>query len=443
MPEINDWKEVPVDDWEEVPVEKSHQSSAPKTEPSFWGNVKSNAMDIAKGMINPETYKGLAKMASEVSPTTWLPNYLSTGEAPSPLTAAFQLGKQKVEDYSKPLDYAYNRPLDVLMDAATLFSMGGALPGAAGKVATIGERVTNPVGWPGELIGGARQAVGATGIPEWMMTKVLKTPPGEVGQKVKASISSTVVNEGKMVTKNLPAKMSATIARLDNDINDTLNLLTASGAKKVNLNQVSRALNDLKLKYKDFPNPQEYYDAIDQVKQAYLTHPNAAQGEISLIDAHNLKKGTYKEIGNWYRKTQGPETKRVGIQTDIEAVAKDTAARALREAVINHPDVPDIVKTQLGREAGLMEARRWVERAVNKGENIDPVRLTTLLAGILIDNGVTPAIAYRIAGSQPAMSQIAIWLKKGSQTAQQLGDIGTRGYIGAYQIGKPPEKEKK
>ena len=89
-------------------------------------------------------------------------------------------------------------------------------------------------------------------------------------------------------------------------------------------------------------------------------------------------------------------------------MAKSRAASAIREAILSHPDIPQSVAKNLSREAGLANARKWVERATNRGGNLDPISLDGIVFGMLIEGGLPGTVAYRIAKSQPVMSRLGI-----------------------------------
>ena len=93
-----------------------------------------------------------------------------------------------------------------------------------------------------------------------------------------------------------------------------------------------------------------------------------------------------------------------------------------------------------------MNARKWVERATNRGGNLDPISLSGMLFGVLAEKGIPGAAAWRIAVSQPVMSRFAIWLGSGSEKLSLLEKAAMLGTIGMYQAGRtagpsiPPEE---
>lgn len=391
--------------------------------------------DVVEPLLKKETYSGMAKLAESLTPGGWISSAISGGNPLETVSQWPQIGAAMVSPYTdegglsleKAKETFTQHPATIWMDlASALTGIGGLAKGTkVGAIASKTGELANPLGWPGKVASGARQAVGTTGLPESIYARVMKIPPGSVNQEMRSKILTTLTkDEGLRLGKNLPSKMSSTISEIDSNITDTLQNVVAQRGSSVPINVVENALDSIKPRFANRPNPQAYYDIIDQVKDEFMNHSFVNQGNVALDKANQLKKGTYTEISDYYKKKQSPETGRAGIQNQVEAVSKDTAARALRDAIVNHPDVPDILKEQLGREAGLLNARRWVERAVNRGQNIDPIRLSGMLYGMLVQGGMPAAMAYQVALSQPAMSQIAIWLKRGSQTTQKLGELG-------------------
>jgi len=203
---------------------------------------------------------------------------------------------------------------------------------------------------------------------------------------------------------------------------------------------ITKRLEALKKKYANRPDAQPYMDAIDKVKDQFIEHSFVSGGRISLADAHQLKKGTYQEIQSWYKKGQKPETGRVGIRNDPQAVAKAEAAATLRDAVLEHPRVPAKIKAMMKKEAGLMNARKWVERATNRGGNLDVINLSGMMFGVLVDRGVPGALAWKIVSTQGAKSRLAIGIANGSEKLRKLGVVTKAGSLGSFQAGRLAEQ---
>ncbi len=342
------------------------------------------------------------------------------------------------------LNTIQNDPVGFAADLSTVFGGAGTalqaskigLLSKAGKVASKAGKVLNPAMAPFEAAGGVRKLISKTEIPESLYASTMKMPPGSLGEEGRASVLKTLVREERLpLGKQTLVKVKQIIGDLDNRITKTLEDLSQQGST-VDINVVVNALDDLKQTYKNRPNPQPYYDAVDAVKADYINHSFSRQGKLTLTDAQALKKGTYQEIQSYYLKQQKPETGRIGIQNDVDAASKAKAAAALRQAVLDEPSVPQGIKTAMKREAGLMNARKWIERATNKSGNLDPISLSGMLFGVLAEKGIPGAAAWRIAVSQPVMSRFAILLGTGSETLTLLEKAAMPGTIGMFQAGR-------
>jgi len=443
-------KENKVSSWEgQAPKESSFSFS------EMASNIPSSGVEFLKNMVQPllhpiETGKALGKTGMGFI------EKLIPGDQGHEQFADSMLNffTERYGGMDKFLKTVQNDPVGFAADLSTVFGGAGTalqaskigLLSKAGKVASTAGKVLNPVTAPFEAAGGVRTLLSKTELPESIYARTMKMPPGSLGEEGRASVLQTLVREEKLpLGKNTLFKVNQIIKDTDKKIGDTLEALSQQGAQ-VDINVVVNALDDLKTAYKNRPNPQPYYKAIEAVKQDYINHSFVNQGRLTLTDAQALKKGTYQEISSYYMKQQKPETGRIGIQNDIDAASKAKAAQALRQAVLDEPSVPQEIKVAMKKEAGLMNARKWVERATNRGGNLDPISLSGMLFGVLAEKGIPGAAAWRIAVSQPVMSRFAIWLGSGSEKLSLLEKAAMPGTIGMYQAGRtagpsiPPEE---
>ncbi len=383
MTEITDWKEVPIDDWKEVPV--GNQGVIRQGYPPWVEPVRETSR--ALGMIGGGILGGTAGLSGgPAAPVTSpLGAVAGAGMGQAVVGGLADRGLEALGFMRKraPIEAAKEAGEDILV-GATSEASGQIIPGLINKVA-------RPMG-------------------KSLYGRAMKIPPGSVSEEVRDKIIDTLATQEKIPLGPFRTKKINKIVRqLDQGITDTLTTLSTQG-KDIDIGTVATSLDNLKPKFANRPNAKQYVDAIDEVKDQFLTHAfvNQGTGKISLIDAQNLKKGAYSEVEKYYSKFQKPETGRVGLKTDEHAIATAKAASALRDAIINHPDVPGKVVSDLKREAGLMNARKWVERATNRGANIDPIGLLPILFGMLVERGLPMTVAYRIAQSQPVMSRLAI-----------------------------------
>jgi hypothetical protein len=332
----------------------------------------------------------------------------------------------------------------LLFPAAKLAQLGGATR-AATALSTTAD-VLNPIGQAGLIAKGARKAISNTGIPESLFARSMKIPPGSLRQEGREQVINRMVREENLpLGKDTLSTMNKNIAGLDRDIAQTLDDLSQPSVggmhqravSSLDFNDVSNALDRLKAKYKGRSNPKEIYDMIDEVKDQYLQHGFNNGGQISLADANRLKKGIYEEIQSYYNQRQKPETGRIGIKTKEEAQARAEVASTLRDGILSHPDVPPTLRANLEREAGLMNSRKWVERALNRGQNLDPVSLSGIAFGMLVGQYHVPAaIAYRLTTAQAVQSRIALGLKHGSESLRNVGSVVKPGVVYGSQVGR-------
>lgn len=436
-------------------------------------NIPKSAMDYAKTLVAPiihpvETASNIGKIAAGlVEKISGKP----MGEGHEQYIDA--VGQNLLDRYGNWDNIRatiQKDPVGVLGDVSTILTGGGGLLRGAGSLSKVGGltkageiagkagAMTNPLSIPGYAATGLRRGAEATGLGESLYEKALKIPPGSVRQEVRENIVKTMrEREGIPLSKKALPRINDIVEEIDNAINVELRQLTSrmNNVSQIPVDDITKALDKLKAKYRNRPNSQEIYDIIDNVKDEYVNHAfvkgniNAQlktasgqtknytmKGMIDIDEANQLKKGIYQEIQDYYSKREGPETKRAGIQNKIEAGAHAEAARIIRSAIIEHPDVPKSVKENLTREANLMQARKWVERAVNRGSNIDLGTLSTGVFGMLMGAGLKAAIAYRVAISQPIQTRVAIGLAKGSHIAKFTGALAKPISLGTYQAGQ-------
>jgi len=329
-------------------------------------------------------------------------------------------------------------PVGFLADVSTLLSGGATIAESAGlegiaAVAKTGASFTNPISLATKGIAAGANKIAQTGLPESIYARTMKIPPGSLRDTERANVLKTLVRDEKLpLGKGAVDRMSSTIKTLDNGISTAIENASQKG-ETVEVSKLVKALDNMKNSKEirrrlDAPAAVK---AIDKTKQNILDHSFNQSGQLSLSDAHNLKKGIYEEIQAYYLKQQKPETGRIGVRNEMDARAMAETAKTLRQEVLNNSEIPDSIRKDMQREAGLMNARKWVERATNRGGNLDPVGLSGMLFGVLVDGGIPGAAAWRIATSQPVMSRLAIALGKSSRTG-----ISTTKPIVLYQAGR-------
>lgn len=331
----------------------------------------------------------------------------------------------------------------------------------AGKVSQI----TNPAAWPGEIVGGVRKTVGATKIPESLYARTMKIPPGSLRIEDRESIINTLVRKEKLgLDAGTRDKLNNIIGEIESEIKPALERISQKGAE-LNMQMVYTELDKLKSRFANRSDAKHAFGLIDEVKRDYMEHdfvtktlasplkertnplfkeaepwketkPEVLSREAFLDKAQEMKKGLYGQLETYYKKGAMPETGRVGIKNDIEAAGMAKVASTLREGILSHPDTPAWMKTKLEREAGAMMARKWVERAANRGGNLDPMSLGAMAFGIASEGGIPAATAYKIATSQSILSRLALLIAHGSKTTQGIGKVARPASLGTAQAGR-------
>ena len=264
-------KENKVSSWEgQAPKESSFSFS------EMASNIPSSGVEFLKNMVQPllhpiGTGKALGKTGMGFI------EKLIPGDQGHEQFADSMLNyfTERYGGMDKFLKTVQNDPVGFAADLSTVFGGAGTalqaskigLLSKAGKVASTAGKVLNPVTAPFEAAGGVRTLLSKTELPESIYARTMKMPPGSLGEEGRASVLQTLVREEKLpLGKNTLFKVNQIIKDTDKKIGDTLEALSQQGAQ-VDINVVVNALDDLKTAYKNRPNPQPYYDAIDAVKQ--------------------------------------------------------------------------------------------------------------------------------------------------------------------------------
>lgn len=362
-------------------------------------------------------------------------------------------------------------PVGFVADVSTfLTGIGGVATkigpvAKAGRVASIAGEFANPVSWPGKTVGLMRKGIGATKIPEELYAKTMKIPPGSLRSEERAQVIDTLLNKEKLTLgKTTRDQLNSIIKEVEDSIQPILDKLSAKGSE-FNMDVVYKSLDDLKPKFAGRRDAKAAFEVIDEIKKDYMEHdfitktmaspleprtnllfkdaepwietkPETISRDALLNKAQEMKKKIYEMKESYYQKGAKPETGRVGIKNDIDAAGMSNVASTLRESILNHPDVPSSIKTELAREAGAMQTRKWVERAANRGGNLDPVSWGALGFGILTEGGVPAAAAYKIVMSQTMQSKLALLLRHGFEGIQKAGAIARPTAMGIYQAGR-------
>ncbi len=361
---------------------------------------------------------------------------------------AQEIAKQRQDPFGymmdvpgKMVNYAIDNPVNTLMNVAPFMPKNVA-------------PWVNPLSLATKPVTYGLNKIAQSNIPESIFLRTSKIPSGSVSQPIRQEIASTMVrkekiplgatsvdkmtnivgelepritqalknlSEGQVWKREIPTPGTSITGMVETQLPYSQGIRTVPG-QSIDVSKIANALDELKGKYKNSLDADAYFNTIEEVKQKIINKAFNNDGKISLIEAHNIKKGIYGDIQSYYKKRQMPETGRVGIKSADEAAAQAKVAQVIRQEILDNPLVPNMVKQDMAREAGIMQARKWVERATNRAGNLEVMDLSGMLFGVLVEHGVGGAIAWRVAKSQPVMSRLAISLAK---TRKPMGGMST------------------
>jgi hypothetical protein len=264
-----------------------------------------------------------------------------------------------------------------------------------------------------------------------MVGRALKIPPKQANIKVRGKAVRSLVAEDLGLSERGLDKAIKQIDQLDNQVSAAINTATIDGAT-ADVKVLMDRLDALKPKFSNRANPKEYYNIIDQVKAEIATHPSTIivgdEIKIPLNKAHELKKGLYQEIDSYYANIASSEPKKLAA-SQTESVAKAATANALREEVIKQ--IPKEAGEALAREAGLMNAKKWINRAVARAGNHDIITFNDVLLGTLVDAGIPKTVGIRILRSPRVQARIGILLTQVAPAGKaiQYGAVATENLL--------------
>lgn len=282
-------------------------------------------------------------------------------------------------------------------------------------------------------VGPIVEALGPAGRS--MVGRALKIPPKQANVPTRAKAVRSLIAEDLGLSERGLTKAIKKIDELDNQVSAAIKE-ASMGGESVNVQVLVDRLDALKPKFANRANPKEYYHIIDQVKTEIATHPYTVtvgdEIRIPLQKAHELKKGLYQEIDSYYVNITSSEPKKIAA-AQTESVAKSAVANSLREEILNNPLIPKDVASKLSREAGLMNSKKWINRAVARAGNHDIITFNDVLLGTLVNAGIPKTIGIRILRSPRVQARIGILLsqlgKRSVGKAVQYGTLATHGLL--------------
>lgn len=198
---------------------------------------------------------------------------------------------------------------------------------------------------------GARQLMQSSLKPT---TEALRT--GKAARAI-----DTMFKEGVNATPGGVEKLRARISELSDEIDVAIKNSPAS----VDKNAVASRLKDLIKKFEMQANPWSDVKAIENAWTEFLAHPMISGSKIPVQTAQEMKKGTYKVLGD----------KAYGEQKGAAAEAQKALARGLKEEISTAvPEVSGLNKY----ESDLINAMKVLERRVLQDANKNPLGLGAL-----------------------------------------------------------------
>jgi hypothetical protein len=303
---------------------------------------------------------------------------------------------------------------------------GGWGTGFGPAVEELGGQVTDVTGSP--IAGGVTNFL-ANAVPAALtsgrmaISSALEGPARWLMQNsVKPSVSLHTPNEiksamGTMLKENIyptPGGMEKAGALVGN-LNKQVDAAVANSPATVKVSDITARLDEPMQKAGLQWNPQSDVAAVEDVWNRALTNPLIqGKSEIPVKLAHDLKKGTYRAVGD----------KAYGELGSASIEAQKALARGSREEVA--AAVPSIVET-LKREASLMNVRDVAMlKSMQQGNN-NPLGLAALRMDHLPSAAMT--MADRIAAFKAFLAMQAYGLGK----PHVLGPLGVTGGVLAPQ----------
>ena len=278
----------------------------------------------------------------------------------------------------------------------------------------------------------AQVGKGIYGAGKQVISRAAKIPPTKANATVRNKFATDVIKEDIGLSDKGLAKAVDNIGALDDDIGYALSRASVGTGPDamIDVNKVSNNLRVLKHKFANRPNPQEYYSIIDGVEQELLNNPKVVNGQIHVSDAHALKKGYYQELDDFYSKIQGAEPPKIK-QAQIENASKAMIAHTLRQEALAIPGIPAEIADKLGREASLMNVKRFMGRALNRAGNYDIVSFNDVLLGDLVAEGIPGVLAARIIRAPRTQVRIGIILGQMGKATSSIPAVGKTVQAGA------------
>lgn len=307
--------------------------------------------------------------------------------APVVESGGFNLGQAAT---SNPLANALMRGAGgAIQGGAQVGMVDPSQMGSGAMVGAIAPGAVKGAGMAGEAVGNAFNS-GAKSL----MQSALKPTIKQLRTGQAESAVNTLLDEGIPATSKGVEILRDRIGGLNDEISNRI----ANSSGQVNKLDVAQALNDTRKRFGNQVAPQSDLAAIESVKDAFMSNPNAPGLSIPVQLAQAMKQGTYKTLAGKYGEVGSASTE-----------AQKALARGLKEQV--GKAVPEILPLN-AREARLLDALSVTERRALMDANKNPVGLSWLASN------PAAAAAFMADRSAAFKSLAAKMLKKTGDAAQ-------------------------
>jgi len=292
------------------------------------------------------------------------------------------------------------------------------------KPATLGESAIQaakdaPVGAAMELGGIALgkgikavgKAISKSGIPEKLMESAMKIPPRSVDNATRKQLIKTAVEDGYRVTQK-------GLDKLKGDI-DTINKEIASVVDKgkdipIDYETAVSKIDELKEFYKDAPNPKQYIDELESLKQSTLAAKLTDKGRdfVPAAEAQRIKQTVYRLNKKHY-----------GEMKTAEIEGNKAIARGVKEKLVEaFPELKELN----AKDSEWLNLEEVLGRAVNRSRNYDIIKLGDAVfatTGAVLGGkvGAVAAMTFKDFVEAPGVkSALAIALRKAGSSERAI-----------------------
>jgi hypothetical protein len=297
------------------------------------------------------------------------------------------------------------------------YEAGGAATDLAAKAlppeaaAAVGVAANMGVNSLPTAIGGAAGKVagkGVEGTSRWLMQSALKPSSSAIAKGDAARAIDVMLKEGVNVTPGGAAQLRGMIDDLSRQVAQKI---AESPAATVDKGHAARELYGTLNKFKSQVNPGADTQAIIKVWDEFN---DLVTSKIPVLEAQNLKQGTYRVLAKKY-----------GQMGSAETEAQKALARGLRKGI---EEAVPAVKNLNSKESELLDALLLAERRIGSAANRD-------VAGMVPLANSPEMMAAMAADRSPILKSIAARML---YQARKLAPAGGA-YAGAQYGGTPNE----